>query len=402
MAKLGSLGLAWQINLNTGWGVFGLNLALEISRRQEPAFRLVCPGPLAHLEDMPPEHRTIVGQLEGRRVADPIPGIRFWRVKSAPKSGTMPDVILYALGNGLARLQVRGMGPNHRRVGAIFLEDTRIDPVELDRARYYETVLAGSTWNEAILRGHGVDQAIAILQGVDTSLFHPRRPDAWHEDRFLIFSGGALEFRKGQDIVAAAFRAFHTRHPEARLMACWHTESFDRASTIALGRYGRAAPPRRADGKPDVLAWLAAQSIPAESAVDLGYVPYPRMPDVIAQCDAAIFTSRVEGGTNLFAMQAAALGVPTAVSANTGHLDLIRLAGVTGLTHQGALVDARLNYGGTDGWGESDPDEVVEWLEQVWRDRREARRRADEVAQRMTAWSWHHQVDRLLKVLESG
>ena len=37
-------------------------------------------------------------------------------------------------------------------------------------------------------------------------------------ERFLIFSGGKMELRKGQDIVLAAFKIFARRHPEATLV----------------------------------------------------------------------------------------------------------------------------------------------------------------------------------------
>ena len=42
------------------------------------------------------------------------------------------------------------------------------------------------------------------------------------DDRFVIFSGGKLEYRKGQDIVIAAFKIFQKRHPEALLITAWH------------------------------------------------------------------------------------------------------------------------------------------------------------------------------------
>ena len=51
------------------------------------------------------------------------------------------------------------------------------------------------------------------------------------------------------------------------------------------------------------------------------------MPDVLRRADVALFPNRCEGGTNLVAMEAAAVGVPVVLSANTGHLDVIRHLG---------------------------------------------------------------------------
>ena len=58
--------------------------------------------------------------------------------------------------------------------------------------------------------------------------------------------------------------------------------------------------------------------------LDLGRVPNAGMPRILRECDVAVFPNRAEGGTNLVAMKCMACGVPTILSANTGHLDLIR------------------------------------------------------------------------------
>lgn len=400
MPRLDSLGLAWQINLNTGWGVFGLNLALEIARRGAPDLRLICPGPIEHLRAMPPWHRRVVGALEGRRLVDAVPGLRFTRDRAELTFGAVPNAILYALGNDFARLQVRGRAPAHRAIGVVFLESSRIAPEGLARARYYDRILTGSHWNEAILHAHGIDHASAVLQGVDTALFRPQSQAGLARGRFVVFSGGALEFRKGQDIVLAAFHAFRRRHPEALLVTCWHTPFFERIASIALGRHARGTAPARADGTPDLPAWMALHGIPADAFFDPGYVPYHNLPGLLAECDAAVFPSRAEGGTNLFAMQAAASGVPTLVSANTGHLDLIERAGVIALTRQGPVAASHLRGGETEGWGESDPEEIVEALEAIWRQREAAGAQALAVADRMAAWSWRTQVDELLAAIE--
>ena len=44
---------------------------------------------------------------------------------------------------------------------------------------------------------------------------------------------------------------------------------------------------------------------------------------LLKRVNAAIFTNRGEGGTNLVAMEAMASGVPVIISNNTGHVDII-------------------------------------------------------------------------------
>src|SRR3546814_10727981 len=79
------------------------------------------------------------------------------------------------------------------------------------------------------------------------------------------------------------------------------------------------------------------------------------------EADVALFPNRAEGVTNLVAMEAMACGVPTILSANTGHLDIVAEGACIPLRRQRpVVVDDR--YLGTGGWGESDVEEMVEAL----------------------------------------
>ena len=78
------------------------------------------------------------------------------------------------------------------------------------------------------------------------------------------------------------------------------------------------------DGKLDVAAWGLANDIAPEQIIDLGNIPNVSMPPILREMDAAVFTNRSEGGTNLVAMECMACGMPVVLSRNTGHLDLIK------------------------------------------------------------------------------
>ena len=101
-------------------------------------------------------------------------------------------------------------------------------------------------------------------------------------------------------------------------------------------------------------------------------------------------------------MECMASGIPTIVSANSGHLDLVATGGCVALTTQRSVpVPTRL-FRSTEGWGESDPDEVVEVLERLWNDRESARALGHRASDAMAAWSWSRQVPRLLDALASA
>jgi glycosyltransferase involved in cell wall biosynthesis len=144
--------------------------------------------------------------------------------------------------------------------------------------------------------------------------------------------------------------------------------------------------------------WLTANGLQPGQFLDLGGVPNHLMGRVLREMDVAVFPNRCEGGTNLVAMECMASGVPTIVSDNTGHKDLVATGAPYILTRQSPVTVPDL---GTEGWGESDVDEIVDKLEQAFTDREDARRRAAAGAAAMAALSWENQVGQLYRTLSA-
>jgi glycosyltransferase involved in cell wall biosynthesis len=304
----------------------------------------------------------------------------------------LDGVVLHSLGNFMGgSTRPRDGGFTGSTTGAaIFFEDTRL-PDARELAKDYAVILAGSTWCEEIMRANGVDNVATVIQGIDPSLFHPAPKADNLAGRFAVFSGGKLEHRKAQDLVVLAFRAFAARHPEAILVTAWNSPW--PITALSVNGNPKIVPiAMREDGKSDIAGWVAANGIAADQFIDIGTVPNHQMARILREMDVALFPNRCEGGTNLVAMECMACGVPTILSDNTGHQDLVRTGGTYVLSRQAAVIDAEK---GTEGWGESDVDEMVEALESVWRDRAEAARRGEVAAAAMAKWSWHHQIGRL-------
>jgi glycosyltransferase involved in cell wall biosynthesis len=112
------------------------------------------------------------------------------------------------------------------------------------------------------------------------------------------------------------------------------------------------------------------------------------MPTILREMDAAVFTNRSEGGTNLVAMECMACGLPVILSGNTGHLDLIEKNNCYPLTDQRDVGDRWNSLGDIRCWGESQVEEVVERLEQIFADRAEAKRRGLRAARMMQRLTW--------------
>jgi hypothetical protein len=86
--------------------------------------------------------------------------------------------------------------------------------------------------------------------------------------------------------------------------------------------------------------------------------------------------------------------VPTILSANTGHLDLVDDSRCYALRRQG-VSRTTPSFRGVDGWGETSVDEAVEALELVYANPDDAARRAANAAAWMRELSWDAQIDKL-------
>lgn len=374
--------IQWAISSFFGWGVYGLNLALNWER--EDAIEPVCATPLntGQIALDPLRERAILPFL--------VRSLQFQSlIAGHSNSGATADApLLLALGNNFA-----GSPAAHNvvlegrpTIGVVFFEEA-LEPDAVKRGKQLPLIVTGSTWNERVLRAYGFENVKTVLQGIDPTHFHPGPKLGVMRDRFLIFSGGKAELRKGQDIVMAAFKTFAKRHPEATLVTAWHSPwpHFARA----LDQTGLAAPVAfDKDGKLDVRAWAAANDIAADQVIDLGDAPNSAMPSVLREMDAAVFTNRAEGGTNLVAMECMACAVPVVLSRNTGHLDLIKEGNCYPLEDQRALADRWSSVGEVQCWGESQVEEVLERLEQIFADREEAKRRGLRAARMMQRLTW--------------
>lgn len=386
-----ALVFGWGLSSFFGWGVYGLNLALALIHH--PAYALLCAQTIDAEEVVldPLRQRSLLPMTAASAALQEAIG-------AAPSAQLNLDApVLIALGRDFASVPLA-----HGKwltgtptIGVAFLEQAALSPLALRRAEQLALIVAGSSWNEAVLRANGVHAAATVLQGVDTSLFHPAPRAGLFPGRFVIFSGGKLEFRKGQDLVLAAFRAFRQRHPEALLLTAWHSPWSDLAATVAGA--GTLPPTMAADGTLDVLAWTCANGIPPDAVIALAATPNVAMPHVVREADVAVFPNRCEGGTNLVAMECLACGVPTILSDNTGHRDLLAHGIAVPLQRQSPVHRDGLD---TLDWGESDIEEIVERLEAVWRDRSEAAAVGARAATFMPRLDWRIQGERLLRAIE--
>ncbi len=373
-----TLGISWSIGFETGWGTYGLHLAVEASKRgiQVDSYfgcKAEVPSDVAEILRPIVERTRQVYVLAGMK---------------------QPYPVLHSLGGALQEAAIPAGIYGSPDIGVTFFETHALSPEDMEVSKRYPRMIAGSTWNADILKAHGIEGVRTVLQGIDRRVFFARPTPRPLPDNFIIFSGGKIEFRKGQDLVVAAFKIFHARHPEAILMTAW-ANAFWHENAGSLVGPSPVVPgaPTNYGGRLDVLGWLTGLGIPEEAVIDLGRQPNHRMGDHMRHCDVALFASRCEGGTNLVAMEAMACGIPVIVPRNSGHLDLMTVPDTV------YSLDKQTPLDGFPAWNNSDVEEMVERLEEVYQDRQTAQRRAANTANMMTQWGWPNSIVKLLDVV---
>lgn len=386
-----SLAISWVLSSISGYGIYGLQIMLQFLRRGGDTKNLILTA------------KPSVITLPTLQQAKLAPCLALSN-KIAGFLRENPQEILsfnHAVLHGSAN-NFQGFAGQERIWGKPNVACTAIEHLFINEqgrrtAKNYEMYIAISKWNADYLKSLDIGPVHLCYQGIDPSLFHPAAGSGLYRDRFVIFSGGKFEYRKGQDIVVAAFKRFREKHPEALLVCAWQGLIEPDAAAFALAGHCEDVPAAHQMGL-RLTPWLLKQGLPQESFIDLPFTHNMLMPSVLHDCDMAVFPNRCEGGTNLVAMEAMACGVPTYVAYNTGQKDLVDLIGCKGFKNQ-SRVKATPAMWTVDDWGETDVDEVVDAMERVFTDRATAIRDAATVAERMKSWTWSELNEKLLQIV---
>lgn len=348
--------LNWAANNFYGWGIVGLNLLLHWANDSDIRPLMGFPIAEADLAGVDPLKIMACGEaiLKSNQFQSEL---RRLQAGGRP----LPMRVVEGLGNGLFRPGgLRGT----KTIGRCIFEDTNLEKLDEKLARF-DVLLCASHWSAQVLRANCTKRVEIIFEGIDPSQFHPGpKSGVLDGSRFYIFSGGKVEFRKAHDLVLLAFREFSRRHDDAVLVTVWHSPW----PQLSAGFQGKLHPPLELNpqGVIDVKTWVARNGIDPMKIIEIGQVPNASMPSLLREMDCALAPSRAEACTNLLAKEAMACGVPVILAANTGVKDLIADGNSLPLTRQREVRDYPLS--GTEGWGESDVEEIVEALERLYTD----------------------------------
>lgn len=342
------LALGWQCGQLTGWGQFGAHFARTATNA---GYRVILPAEPDSAGVLPMDRPLLNG------LAGPLPE-------------TEPGWLLMAIGNQMEE-RPQGLPETIEVAGIIFCEDTgAIDAAKLNA---YDVIVAGSRWTERLLREKGVERVVLAHQGYDSRVFFPAPQAALsavsvekHGETPRVFSGGKLEFRKGQDIVIEAFKRFR-QTPEGKdavLVVAWDNQWPQTMDGIWLSGYVKGVPTVK-NGRCEVGPWLVANGLPQDSFIDCGRLSPPELAQVLRSCDVGVFPNRAESGTNLVLVEALASGVRCVAACGHGHDDVMGPEG-EGYNHPPHLLNTVRNvpsgcrlYQSVAGWSEVDPDDLA-------------------------------------------
>lgn len=238
-----------------------------------------------------------------------------------------------------------------RNVAMSFFEFA-LGPDAKANADKFETVFVGSTWCQQRCAEAGILNTRVLIQGVDGDIFKPQPPRE-PDGTLRIFSGGKFEYRKGQDLVIAAFREFVKAHPEAHLICAWHNPwpalIFDalQRSTLLIQSITGAATQQNLFARV-----LIENGIPPENFAILPQLSHTDLAREMANTDFGLFPNRCEGGNNLVMQEYLSSGRRAAANLLTGHADLTGAPIVT----IPATVDAQ-------GWAAQEIGAIVSAME---------------------------------------
>lgn len=362
----------WGIGDHWGWGIYGFNLLYwSMLEGEFLPVPIVWPPSFRYPQD--PITYQLIKQAESK-----------WQSGINAKDG---DIMLSALGNVINKQSIT---KKLREIGVIFFETNPLPNIEKDKLRDFELVIAGSNWNHNALLDMGVQNVATVIQGVNRELFRPKNKKVFR-DRFVVFSGGKLEYRKGQDILLKAFSIFAKKHSDALLIASWRSD-WEKEFSESVNKSNLCSELKVDNNfNSSVGEWIGKNGVDQYQYLLLDSVSNSMMTNVYAEADVAIFPNRCEGGTNLVAMEALSSGLTCIISANTGHLDIIKKDNCIPLYHQRAL-----SADGMHEWGESSVDEIVSHLEYIYD---HGPLNKDVVSSSMADYSWEQSIRHLTKKL---
>ena len=266
-----------------------------------------------------------------------------------------------------------------------------------ENAKRYDLVLGGSSWCRERMLENGITNCGVLIQGIHPELFFPVDEDK-DPERFVIFSGGKFELRKGQDLVLKAFKILQGKYPDMWLVNCWYNLWPESMQLMAHSAHVRFEMHPGA-WQELMAATYALNGLDPSRIVTCDLIPAELQRELYRSTDIGVFPNRCEGGTNLVLMEYMACGKPVIASNGHGHRDIV--------STDNALLLNELNefrVVGRDNrliarWQEPSIDELIAQIEWAYHHRDAIRRLGRKAGEDLSVYTWEAVARRLLGII---
>ncbi len=353
------LWLIMPIGSKHGWGVCGKYLAMEISCLAGVNFVT------EDFDRQAKQNHEDYKLLSGIHI--PLEHISI--LKSYQGVYDLHRPVLQAIeGDNLKPWLIQAKASN--KVGYTFFEKSFLNEEDISRAKdYFDWVVAGSTWCENVLKSCGLKQSSTILQGIDPQRFHTGYSEKkqW-KDKFVIFSGGKIEFRKGQDLVIRAFKILQDKYDDVLLINSWFNHWGPSIQTMSMSPHITFEMPG-GDYFKAIHHLFKVNNVNPEKVIVLPPIDNRQLAEVYRDSDCGLFPNRCEGGTNLVLMEYMACGKPVIASYNTGQMDVLSDSHAILLKDQHPINIMKEDASLYTTWHEPNLDEIIDHLEWAYHNR---------------------------------
>ena len=269
----------------------------------------------------------------------------------------------------------------------------------IENAKQYDLVLAGSTWCRDRMLEKGIKNCDVLIQGIDQNKFYPIENGKSH-DRFVIFSGGKFELRKGQDLVLRAIKILQEKYADIYLLNCWYNLWPESARQMTSSPYIKF---RYKEDEPwaDTMTRICVDNdIDPSRILTMEIVPHHQLRSLFAQTDIGVFPNRCEGGTNLVLMEYMACAKPVIAAYATGHMDIVSENNAL-LLRQLKGIEIRDDHGTPIGhWKDPSLDELVAQLEYAYHHREVLDGIGRQAGRDLQHATWRHCAERLSMIID--
>jgi glycosyltransferase involved in cell wall biosynthesis len=379
--------VCFPLGTTHGWGVASRMIVQELARRTAVSF----------LPSDPLGPKTVEDEFQYALFASLIPpGVDPLKPSEGfPVNGP----VLRAIPAVDVRVAPKLRGP--RNVGYMFFEnDVVVAKRGHETLSEFDVIVTGSTWCAEVLRSAGYTNVVPIIQGIEPRVFNPLFAEKqYFPQRFVIFSGGKLELRKGQDIVIRAVQVMQQRHKDVWLFNCWYNW-WGTAASLAGSRFIRVSD-FTGDYREMINKLLAMNGVDVSRVMTFGPRVNVLMPRIYRNSDVGLFPNRCEGGTNLIMCEYMACGKPVIAAYNTGQCDI--------LTDENSKpIRKHRPFPISDGgelaanWLEPDLDETIAHLEWAYQNRDQLKRLGTRAGEDLSKLTWGDCAEKFLRVLTSA